>query len=85
MDKTLFGIMAILFNGLGVPSFLLGKTKQGVIHIILTVGLSFFGIGIIFEIIFFVYGLMAGIKALQMSQEEFEKEKDNLKISFIKA
>lgn len=84
MDKTLFAIMAILFNGLGVPSFMLGNTKQGVLHIVLTVVLSFIGVGIVFEIIFFVYGLLAGIKVLQMSDEEFEQEKNNIKLSFIK-
>lgn len=84
MNKTVFGILAILLNGLGVPSFLVGNTKQGVLHIVLTVVLSFIGIGVIFAIIFFVYGLMAGIKALQMTDEQFEQEKNNIKLSFIK-
>lgn len=84
MNKTVFGILAILFNGLGVPSFLVGNTKQGILHIVLVVGLSWCGIGEIFGIIFFVYGILAGVKALQMSDAEFEKEKANIKLSFIK-
>lgn len=84
MNKTVFGILAILLNAIGVPSFLVGNTKQGVLHIVLTVVLSFIGIGVIFAIIFFVYGLMAGIKALQMTDEQFEQEKNNIKLSFIK-
>ena len=77
-------ILAILLNGLGVPSFLVGNIKQGVIHIILGLVLSAIGIGIVFEVVFFVYGLMAGLKAFQMTDEEFEKEKQNIKLSFIK-
>ncbi len=84
MNKTVFGILAILFNGFGVPSFLVGNTKQGVLHIVLSVVLSFLGVGFVFSVIFFVYGLLAGIKALQMTDEEFEQEKANIKLSFIK-
>lgn len=84
MNKTVFGILAILFNGFGVPSFLVGNTKQGVLHIVLGLVLCVIGVGFIFNIIFFVYGLMAGIKALQMTDEQFEQEKNNIKLSFIK-
>lgn len=79
MNKTVYAIMAILFNGLGVPSFMLGKTKQGVLHIVLS--LVTFGVC---EIIFMVLGIIAGVKALQMTDEQFEQEKENIKISFLK-
>ena len=79
MNKTVFAIMAILFNGLGVPSFMLGKTKQGVLHIVL----SCVTLGVC-EIIFTVLGIIAGVKALQMTDEQFEQEKENIKISFLK-
>ena len=79
MNKTVYAIMAILFNGLGVPSFMLGKTKQGVLHIVLsavTCGVC--------SVIFTVLGIIAGVKALQMTDEQFEQEKENIKISFLK-
>ena len=78
MNKIVFGIMAILFNGVGVPSFLLGRKKQGVLHIILSI--VTFGIC---EVIFMVLGIIAGVKVLQMTDEQFQQEKENVKYSFL--
>ena len=72
-NKILFGIMTILFNALGVPCFMAGKTKAGILRIV-------FGIiscGII-EIINVIMGIILGIKILCMSEEEFAEKKETL-------
>ena len=33
-NKILFGIMTILFNSLGIPCFMAGKTKAGILRIV---------------------------------------------------
>ena len=65
-NKIVFGIMTIIFNELGVPSFMVKDTKRGVKTII-------FGIitlGII-SLINFIKGIINGIKILKMTDEEF--------------
>ena len=72
-NKILFGIMTIIFNSLGVPCFMAGKTKAGILRIV-------FGIiscGII-EIINVIMGIILGIKILCMSEEEFAEKKETL-------
>lgn len=67
-NKIVFGIMTIIFNSLGVPCFMQGKVKEGVLRIIL--GIVTFGvIGLINEI----KGIILGIKILTMSDEEYEE------------
>lgn len=65
-NKILFGIMTIIFNAIGVPCFMVGKTKAGVLRIVLAI-ITFNVIGVINEI----FGIIQGIKILCMSDEEF--------------
>ena len=65
-NKILYGIMTIIFNSIGVPCFMQGKVKAGVIRIILA-AVTFGVIGFINEI----FGIIQGIKILCMSDEEF--------------
>lgn len=72
-NKILFGIMTIIFNAYGVPCFMAGKVKAGVMRIVLGV-ITFGVISFINEIM----GIIMGIKILCMSDEEFEANKDTL-------
>ncbi len=72
-NKTLFGIMCIIFNSYGVPCFMQGNVGVGVKRII-------FGVitcGVI-GIINVVKGIILGIEVLKMSDEEFEEKKATL-------
>ena len=65
-NKILYGIMTIIFNSVGVPCFMQGKVKAGVLRIVL--GCITFGVvGVINEIM----GIIQGIKILCMSDEEY--------------
>ncbi len=72
-DKTLFALMCILCNAVGVPCFMQGKVRTGVWRIILG-HLTF---GVIF-IINFVKGITLGIKVFKMTEEEYSQVKGNL-------
>lgn len=65
-NKILYGIMTIIFNAIGVPCFMQGKVKEGIIRIVL---------GIITLNVFFIineiFGIIQGIKILCMSDEEY--------------
>ena len=65
-NKILFGIMTIIFNSIGVPCFMAGKTKAGVIRIILAC--VTFGI---FSTINGIMGIIQGIKILCMKDEDY--------------
>lgn len=65
-NKILFGIMTILFNSIGVPCFMLGDTKTGIIRIVL----HCFTFGI-FSTINGIMGIIMGIKILMMSNEDY--------------
>ena len=73
-NKILFGVMTIIFNSVGVPCFMQGKVKAGVLRIILgvvTLGI----IGMINEIM----GIVKGIQILCMSDEAYaEADKSTL-------
>ena len=72
-NKILYGIMTIIFNSIGVPCFMQGKVKAGVLRIVL--GCITFGVvGFINEIM----GIIQGIKILCMSDEEFAEKKETL-------
>lgn len=72
-NKIVFGIMCIIFNSIGVPCFMQGQTKTGVLRIIL--GIVTFGIiGFINDIM----GIILGIKVLCMSDEEYAEKKGNI-------
>ena len=72
-NKILFGIMTILFNSLGIPCFMAGKTKAGILRIVFGI-ISCSVIAIINEIM----GIILGIKILCMSEEEFAEKKETL-------
>ena len=81
-NKVLFGIMCILFNSLGVPCFMQGKTKTGILRIVLSI------IPIAGQVIAAINGIMGiilGIKVLQMSEEDFAAQKMELDMGFPKA
>lgn len=67
-NRVLFGVLTILFNSLGVPCFMQGQIKAGVLRIVL--GIVTFGV---IEIINFVKGIILGIKILKMSDAEYEE------------
>ena len=69
-NKILFGIMCIIFNSIGVPCFMQGRVKSGVLRIVLAI-VTFGIIGFINEIM----GIILGIKVLCMSDEEYEAQK----------
>ena len=72
-NKILFGIMCILFNSIGVPCFMQGNTKAGILRIVLyvvTCGILGFVNGIM--------GIILGIKVLTMSNEDYEANKATL-------
>ena len=72
-NRILFGVMTIIFNSIGVPCFMAGKTKAGILRIVLgsvTCGV----IATINEIM----GIIQGIKILCMSDEEFAEKKETL-------
>ena len=72
-NKILFGVMCIIFNSIGVPCFMQGQTKTGVLRIVL--GIVTFGIvGFINDIM----GIILGIKVLTMSDEDYEAKKGNI-------
>ena len=65
-NKILFGIMTIIFNSIGVPCFMSGKTKAGILRIVLYC-ITFGIIGLINEIL----GIIKGIQILCMSDEDY--------------
>ena len=72
-NRILFGIMCIIFNSYGVPCFMQGHVKTGILRIVLgcvTCGV----IGIINTI----QGIILGITVLKMSDEEYAEKKGTL-------
>ena len=65
-NKVLFGVMTIIFNSVGVPCFMQGKTKDGILRIVLGV-VTCGVIATINEIM----GIIQGIKICCMSDEEY--------------
>lgn len=65
-NKVLFGVMSIIFNSYGVPSFMAGRKKEGIIRIVLAI-VTFGIIGTINC----VFGIIAGVNILKMTDEEF--------------
>ena len=65
-NKILFGIMTIIFNSIGVPCFMQGKVKAGILRIVL--GIITFGI---ISIINEIMGIIKGIQILCMSDEDY--------------
>lgn len=72
-NRIAFGIICIILNGIGVPCFMQGNVKTGVLRIVL--GVVTFGIiGLINEI----KGIILGISILKMSDEEYAEKKNTL-------
>ena len=69
-NKILFGIMMIIFNGYGVPSFMQGQKKTGIMRIVLGV----VSCGVIM-LINEIKGIILGIQILKMSDEEYQEKK----------
>lgn len=72
-NKIVFGIMCIIFNSYGVPCFMQGHVKAGILRIVL--GCVTFGV---IGIINVVKGIILGVQVLKMSDEEYEAQKGNL-------
>lgn len=72
-NKIVFGIMCIIFNSCGVPCFMQGQIKTGILRIVLGV-VTCGVIGIINEI----KGIILGIRVLTMSDEEYEAKKGTI-------
>ena len=67
MNKIVFGILTILFNQIGVPCFIAGNVKAGILRIVF----GFISCGVI-AIINGIMGIIQGIKILTMSDEAYE-------------
>lgn len=72
-NRILYGIMCIIFNSYGVPCFMRGDVKTGILRIVLAC-VTFGVIGTINAIM----GIILGIKVLCMSDEQFAEQKDTL-------
>ena len=70
-NRVLFGVMTIIFNSIGVPCFMQGRVKAGILRIVL---------GIItcdvIAVINTVMGIIQGIKILCMTDEEYAAIED---------
>ena len=66
INKIAFGILCIILNSYGVPCFIQGKVKTGVMRIVLAC-VTFGVIGIINTI----KGIFLGIEVLKMSDEDY--------------
>ncbi len=72
-NRVLFGVMCIIFNSIGVPCFMQGQVKTGILRIVL--GIVTCGV---IEIINFIKGIILGVQVLKMSDEEYESKKGTL-------
>ena len=70
-NRILFGVMCIIFNSYGIPCFMQGRVKTGILRIVL--GAVTFGI---IAIINFIKGVILGINVLKMTDEEFAAQKE---------
>ena len=70
MNKTTFAILTLLFNSLGVPCFIQGNAKSGILRIVL----NFVTCGII-GLINGIMGIILAIEIFNMTDEEFEEKK----------
>ena len=78
-NKILFGILTLLLNAYGLPNFLQGDTKGGILKIVLGVVTC----GIV-AIINEITGIILGIKILTMSDEEYAAKKGTFDAGFPK-
>lgn len=69
MDKTVFAILTLLFNSYGVPCFIQGYAKTGIIRIVL----AFVTCGIV-GLINSIMGIILAIDLFKMSDEEYQEK-----------
>lgn len=72
-NRVLFGIMCIIFNSYGVPCFMQGHVKTGILRIVL--GIVTCGV---IGVINVIQGIILGITVLKMSDEEYAEKKGTL-------
>ena len=72
-NRVLFGVMTLIFNSIGVPCFMNGDVKTGILRIVLGIVTCD-----VIAIINTVLGIILGIKILCMSDEEFAEKKATL-------
>lgn len=72
-NRIAFGIICIILNGIGVPCFMQGNVKTGVLRIVLGVVTC----GIIM-LINEIKGILLGISILKMTDEEYAEKKNTL-------
>lgn len=72
-NRVLFGIMTIIFNSIGVPCFMAGRVKDGILRIVLGIVTCD-----VLAIVNTIMGIILGIKILKMTDEEFAEQKDTL-------
>ena len=78
-NRVLFGIMMIIFNCYGVPNFMQGDVKGGILKIVLGIVTC----DILF-IINFIMGVIKGIEILKMTDDEYAAKKGTLDAGFPK-
>ena len=69
MNKTTFAILTLLFNGYGVPCFIQGDVKAGILRIVL--GIVTCGI---LALVNEIMGIILAINIFKMSEEEFQAQ-----------
>lgn len=69
-DKTVAGILALFLGGLGIDLFYCGKTKAGLVVLLIAVLLCWTGIA---NLALCVLALIRGIRMLTQTKEEFEQ------------
>ena len=70
MNRTTFAILTLLFNSYGVPCFIQGNTKAGILRIVL----AFVTCGIL-GLWNSIMGIILAIEIFKMTDEEFEAKK----------
>ena len=68
-NRIIFGVMCIVFNHIGVPCFLQGRVKTGILRIVL--GIVTLRVICVINV---VKGIILGVKVLKMSDEEFAEQ-----------
>ena len=72
-NRIVYAVLTLFLNCVGVPCFLQGKTKAGVLRIVLGV--------VSLGIIWFINGIMGivmAVRIFQMSDQDFEAKKATL-------
>ena len=66
-NKILYAIMTLLFSCYGVPHFMQGKIKTGIVRVVIAV----IPVVNLISLYSFVMGIIQGIKIFQMTDEEY--------------